>query len=484
MVQCSDSGAGMVFARSWEGRPGANEAGLLIPELLLSMHLVVVGGGAAGSLLALLALRRAPTARVTLVDRRAAFGRGVAYAQGEAFHRINVPAIKMGGIEVADEEGFVKWLAEKGRATGSFAESFVPRSWFGDYLAAAVQAACEDGLLKLLPGEVTRLQPQADGNWRCLGPELDLPADQVALCPGNPTPARPSAVARSQRLIPDVWAPNALEGVGPDETVLLLGSGATAIDAVLTLVAKGHRAPMTMLSRRGLLPLVDVPPAPYPDFFDPAAVTGLRSAMRRLRKEVACARTAGVSWQVVVDAFRVHTAAVWQRLDATDRRRFLRHVRAAWMVHRHRLAPDIAARLNGMRATGALSILAGRLLDMRSGSDDSSIDDSGIDYQPRGSSSRRRLRAHWILNCIGPSEDLSTLDEPLWVDLFSKGIVRAGPLGMGLDVDPQLRLIDAEGRAHPNLYALGLPTRGRFWEVTAVIHIRRQADALAAHLVG
>jgi uncharacterized NAD(P)/FAD-binding protein YdhS len=443
------------------------------------MHLVVVGGGAAGSLLALLVLRHAPAARVTLVDRRAAFGRGVAYGAGESYHRINVPAIKMGGIDVADEGGFVRWLAAHGREPGSFAESFVPRSWFGDYLACALQSAGTGGRLQLLSREVTRLKPTPDGRWRCLGPELALLADQVALCPGNPAPARPTALDLEPRVVADVWAPHALDGIEADETVLLLGSGATAIDAVLALVARGHRGHLTMLSRRGLLPLVDVPPQPYPDFFNPADATGLRAVMRRLREEVAHAAGTGVPWQVVLDAFRVHAAAVWQRLGETDRRRFLRHARALWMVHRHRLAPDIASRLDEMRAAGALTVVAGRLQEVRSTSADGIVS-----YRPRGCPSAQQLRVHRILNCIGPSEDLAALDEPLWTDLFAAGTVRAGPLGIGLDVDPQLRLIDSQGRIHRNLYALGLPTRGRFWEVTAVTHIRRQAEALAARLAG
>jgi uncharacterized NAD(P)/FAD-binding protein YdhS len=147
------------------------------------------------------------------------------------------------------------------------------------------------------------------------------------------------------------------------------------------------------------------------------------------------------------------------------------------MIHRHRLAPDIASRMARMRERGELAVVAGRPMRIEAGADA-----CRVIYRPRGGELERSLEADWILNCVGPSEDLARVDDPLWADLFGSGLVRAGPLGLGLDVDPALRLIDSQGDAHPDLFALGLPTRGRFWEVTAVIHIRQQAEALAARL--
>lgn len=445
------------------------------------MHFVIVGGGAAGSLLALLVLRHAPASvRVTLVDRRAAFGRGLAYSAPAPHHRINVPADKMGGVAPADETGFIDWLAASGRPVEGFEQSFIPRAWFGDYLAAQLDAARAGGRLQFRHGDITALAREPGGRWSCTGPGLSLCADQVALCPGNPPPALWPTVpagASGPRLVADVWVPGALEAVGACDSVLIAGTGATAIDALLDLDQRGHRGGITMTSRRGLLPLVDVPPGPYPDFFDPAvARRGLRSVLRRLREEVRTAAAQGVPWQHVVDAFRVHAANTWLQLGEADRRRFLRHGRAHWMVHRHRLAPDIAGRLEGMIAEGRLTLLAGRVRATR-------ITADGCELElltPR--SMPLRLAADWMLNCIGPSEDFSRLDDPLWVALFRGGIVRSGPLNLGLDVDPQLRLIDLEGRAHPDLFCLGLPTRGHFWEITAVVHIRQQAEALALQL--
>lgn len=417
----------------------------------------------------------APQVRITVVDRHQAFGRGVAYGAPGAHHRINVPARKMGGVQVADEDGFVRWLDAQQRPHDSFAESFVPRAWFGDYLWAQLDAARARGTVTLCAGEVRSLQRLPDGRWLCSGEGLALQADQVVLCTGNTPPTRTAPPAAGGRFIPDVWAPGALDPIGPADSVLVQGTGATAIDALLELRQRGHQGPVTMVSRRGLLPLVDVPTEVYPDFFDAGARTlRLRAVLRRLREEVRDAAAQGRPWQSVVDAFRVHAARIWLALDVTERRRFLRHVRAHWMVHRHRLAPDIAAQLARMQAAGALEVVAARILRTAPAGDQ-----VAVDLRPRGrDDATRQLRADWVLNCIGPSESFSRLDDPLWRQLLDQGIARPGPLDLGVEVDADLRLIARDGQAHPDLFTLGLPTRGQFWEVTAVVHIRQQAHAL------
>lgn len=455
------------------------------------MHFVIVGGGAAGTLLALMILRHAPASvRVTVLDREGAFGRGVAYAAGGAHHRINVPALKMGGLEPEDAEGFVRWLAAQGRSLPDFEASFVPRAWFGDYLVAALDAAlvaarssaqAGSTRLQLRRAEVTALAPRPGGGWCCTGPGLALDADALVLCPGNPPPARPPALPEVPRWVGDVWAPGALDGIAADDTVAVIGTGATAVDAVLELRQRGHHGRCVMLSRRGLLPLVDRPAAPYADFFDPGGAPALRSVMHRLRAEVREAAARGVPWQAVVDAFRVHAGALWMQWSPRDRARFLRHVRPWWMVHRHRLAPDVAARLRAEQAAGTLQVRAGRVRAVHAAAPGCTLD---VAPAPAGRAVAppQTLHADWVLNCVGPSEDFTRLDHPLWQGLLRQGLVRGDPLGLGLDVDEQLRLLDRDGRAHADLYALGLPTRGRFWEVTAVIHVRQQAAALVQRL--
>ncbi|MFC7484866.1 hypothetical protein ACFQX7_39240 [Luedemannella flava] len=56
--------------------------------------------------------------------------------------------------------------------------------------------------------------------------------------------------------------PRALDAVGRGAPVLLLGTGLTAVDVVLSLAEAGHLGPVTAVSRHGLLPRAHGPAAP------------------------------------------------------------------------------------------------------------------------------------------------------------------------------------------------------------------------------
>jgi uncharacterized NAD(P)/FAD-binding protein YdhS len=94
----------------------------------------------------------------------------------------------------------------------------------------------------------------------------------------------------------------------------------------------------------------------------------------------------------------------------------------------------------------------------------------------------RAFTADWIINCAGPEECYRRLADPLVQHLFATDRARPGAMELGLDVDDCGRLLDREGRAQGGLYVLGPPTRGRFWEITAVPWIRAHAARIAEHI--
>ncbi|MBC7584735.1 MAG: FAD/NAD(P)-binding protein, partial [Tardiphaga sp.] len=72
-------------------------------------QIAIIGGGAAGTLAAIILSKLPGIGRLTLLDRDGRFGRGLAYSAPEKWHRINVPAFKMGGVDAEDSEAFVDW---------------------------------------------------------------------------------------------------------------------------------------------------------------------------------------------------------------------------------------------------------------------------------------------------------------------------------------------------------------------------------------
>jgi uncharacterized NAD(P)/FAD-binding protein YdhS len=294
----------------------------------------------------------------------------------------------------------------------------------------------------------------------------------AVLCLGNQRPRR-LAIAPAERCVADMWTPGAMDGIGADEPVLIVGTGSTGIDALLELHHRGHRGTIHLLSRRGLLPLIDAPPQAYAFKRTSIAVAPrLREVARLLREEAEEAATGGHPWQSVIDAFRAYLPRIWGALSQAERSRFLRHLRPYWLIHRHRLAPDIAELLDRLRAERRAVVLRGRLRAAR-------LDGHGLAVDiARANGASVSLSVGWIINCTGPEEDLSRVGDPLADDLFRSGAARPGALGVGLDVDADARLLRADGTPSARLFVLGGATRARFGEVTSAPQIRRRASAL------
>ena len=430
----------------------------------MSEHRVlIVGGGAAGVLLAVALLEAAaatgadPVA-VTLVERRAEVGPGLAYSTTDSRHLLNNTAGCMSGVS-GDPDHFVRWLRARGHDAGG--DAYVPRRWYGDYLTDLLAAAhVPDGSgLEVVHGEAIDLVEHAAGVTLALGDGRTLHAHRAVLAVGNPPPPR-RTTDLADVVVNDPWAPDALDGIGPASRVLLVGTGLTMVDVALTL-AQGESAPaMTAASRHGLLPRRhrQVPVRPRPVGL-PAAVT-LPDLLAGVRRAVARAEEDGADWRAVVDGMRPRLQGIWQALGEDDRRRFLRHVARRWEVVRHRMAPGVADRLDVLRAAGTLTVTTTGEL---------------------AASGERPSFTH-VVNCTGP-QPVSAPGWSMLVDqLVHRGTARPDALGLGLDTAPDGALLSETGRASDRVFALGYARRGTAWECTAVPEIRAHADALAALL--
>jgi uncharacterized NAD(P)/FAD-binding protein YdhS len=446
----------------------------------------IVGAGASGALTALHLLADPAGPRVFLVERRAGFGPGAAYSTGNPDHLLNVRAANMSAFP--DDPGhFLDWMARSGPGPVGPTD-FVPRRVYGTYLRALLRDAASGpgaaGRLMLVNDEAVGLTIGGGRPRLCLAMGREVRIDALVLATGNPTPDAPPvdspAVLGGPHYVADPWAPGALDRIRADEPILLLGTGLTMVDVVLSLEKAGHYGPRTALSRRGLLPQRHGPPpavprGPLPEL--PGELSQALRLVRRLSEEAEDAFGRRGDWRQVMDALRPLTRAYWQELDGEGKRRFLRHLRPWWDIHRHRLAPVVADRILSLTERGKLVVAAGRLRSL--------VAEAGgaqpwiaVHWQPRGGGAPRCLRVRHVINCTGPGRDLKRDASPLIRDLFAHGIAQAGPLGLGLDVDGAGRLIAADGVAG-RFYAVGPPTRGAFWEMTAIPDIRVQASEVA-----
>ena len=319
---------------------------------------VIIGGGASGVLLAAHLLHSGdPALRVTVVERTGAFGRGLAYSATLDDHVLNVGAHAMSAF--ADEpDHFRRWLARNGVPLAPDALFFAPRRLYGDYLGAIAGdlAAREPARLRLLHAEAVSLSPDEAGVSVGLADGATLEADAAILAAGHDdTPAS---------LVPHAVRPGSAADapLPPDAPVMILGTGLSMVDAWLELKARGHRGPVTALSRRGLLPRPHLPrrPKPLQGLDVPLGLPSSR-LLHWLRGLVRRHAAAGGEWQDVVDGLRPFNQRIWRAWSPDSRQRFLRHAKTWWDVHRHRVAPHIHARLAAAVEAGELRLVAGRV---------------------------------------------------------------------------------------------------------------------------
>jgi uncharacterized NAD(P)/FAD-binding protein YdhS len=302
---------------------------------------------------------------------------------------------------------------------------------------------------------------------------------------GNAPPAGMKVLAplaASSRYVDDPWSigAGAHENIG---SVLLVGSGLTMIDAALRLAAIRPRVRrIHVLSRHGLLPLpqaTEMRPLLRPDPRElRAASPSIPRMLAALRKLAHAHIAAGGDWREIFAVLRPQLPELWQKLDPIQRARFLRHVRAFWEVHRHRVPAGPLAAVRTLERQGVLEVHAGRLESLRL------IDDAvEVSWRPRAAHRARAWLVDRVVNCTGPDPRVTHHPDPLVGSLLATGLMRADAHGLGIDVTSEGGVISAGDTPVDSLWYLGPWLRARDWEATAVPELRGHALRLAQRLV-
>jgi uncharacterized NAD(P)/FAD-binding protein YdhS len=423
----------------------------------------IIGGGFSGTMVAAQLARR--EIRSLLVEGGGRLAQGTAFSTDEAAHLLNIPASSMSAWPETPGD-FARFVAAEGGSSGDYAQ----RRRFAGYLGDILDQAVAAGLVEPIAARAVGATRDHDG-WRiALADNCMIEAQALVLAIGNqaPEPMRVAEGISPERFIGDPWGPEARAAVerlaqsGGD--AFILGTGLTMVDLTLSLDAAGHRGRILALSRRGLIPRAHADYAPAPVELENVPQGNVLALWRWLRR-----RSAEHGFRAAVDSLRPHSQTLWQELPLPEQRRFLRHAWPWWSVHRHRIAPEVAKRIEEMVREGRLEIVAGRLTKMRE-------TDSGIEAEMVGKSGPARFEAFALgFNCTGPLAQMKRTREPILRQLLDDGEIALGELGIGLKVD-------SNSRAGIRVWAMGPLAKDRYWEIIAVPDIRDQAAAVAADI--
>lgn len=452
-----------------------------------SKHIVIIGGGFSGTLTAI-HLAHGNTSgqvRITVINPTPNVGCGLAYQFDDENLLLNVPAGNMSAL-ADDPSHFVSYCQRIDPSLSS--GSFVSRRLYGYYLqdTLAQSQAARPGVIETLADEAVALNRDPEGTVWCitLASGQQLTADHVILATGHQAPRFPIPLGPEEReCVIDPWDFSAMQRLPSGQPVFIVGTGHTAVDALFCLTQSQPRRQVYMLSRHGLLPHrhrpTPTPPKSHalPDYLRsvPATVLGYTKAFRQHVKEMA---SQGMNWRDALNELRPHTPALWQSLPAVEQRRFLRHLQAYWDVHRHRLAPMAAQRLDSLRAEGQVETLAGRILSVKKRDDGISVE-----LQHRGTELGETVHASALINCTGPNTDIRRNASPLLAQMLQAGLIQVDVHGLGLMVTPDQQVLDAQQQPVEDLWYVGPMLKAQRWEATAVPELRVHTQQLAHRLL-
>ena len=457
------------------------------------MRIVIIGGGLSSALLTINLLRQKQAAFIDIIviERNPPEMLGQAYSTDRDFHLLNVPAQKMSAFSDQSED-FTDWLAEAGYNFGS--RSYVPRRIYRLYIKdtlkkelnkkgpSAKYTVMQDCAVDIVPSGRSAAAP-GGAFFLVLASGRKIQFDRAILALGNFQPASLNLEDSRYLQHPSYFASagdyQQFQNRAPIGDVVIIGTGLTMVDTVLCLQQQQYRGQITALSSHGLIPAAHQGSPPYEiSDLDCRTVSTALDILRIVNRHLKEARRQGIGWQAVVDAVRPFTQELWLHLPASEKKKFMQHLRPIWNIARHRMPAECAGIIHNLLSEKRLSIVAGRVRSIR-------VEAAGkfcMEYKDRMTEKSQCLTSTLIINCMGPESNYGKLKDLLIKNLLAKGLIRTDNMQLGIDCTPEGALIEKNGRQSSFLYTIGPPAKGVLWESTSVPEIRMAALHLATLL--
>ncbi|WP_235034077.1 FAD/NAD(P)-binding protein [Roseiconus lacunae] len=453
----------------------------------------IIGGGFSGTLAAVNLVRFAKKSqRVVIVNSGRPFGRGTAYGTTRNEHLLNVAARNMSAFPDHPSH-FFEWLRSRCEYDAmddtTLRETFIPRRIYGDYIRSLAAHYLGDAdprskvRCEVIEDCATDIKPRQGekGGVVMLENGDPIEAESIILATGNQPPAGlPGAnkLANDRRYCGNPWM-NWHENLpSEDQHIIILGTGLTAVDVIVTLRHKGWCGKVTAISRNGMLPQRHFRGIEWPHAVpDDGQTRSLKELVRLIRQD--CERLRGVSQNpaISVDKLRSRTQQLWKAFTHEERQQFLRKYAADWNVIRHRIAGPIHDAVTDALDCGQLTIRPATIESLASG-------ENGIEIHLVGRDGEKKMiEGDVVINCTGPKSRFSDSSLSLYRNLFDRGLAKPDSMDMGIAVTDDFEVLDRSDHVSSFLHAIGPILKGTLWESVAVPELRQQAYHVAKSIL-
>lgn len=331
--------------------------------------------------------------------------------------------------------------------------------------------------------------------------------DYLVLCTGMDTPNDPYCLSQSPNFVLSPYPINRIPDIIPESSsVTVLGTGLTGIDVAVSLTDQGHKGPIYMVSRQGLLPAVrshfhkaELLYLNSDSCLDLASKSGyitLRQIVGLLDRE--CQRM-NTDWKLVFQPSRLkeldkmirevnnhQTIAnqtilassnsfielVWKYLHPRSKTLFLQHYFNVFMMNRNPMPLKNALKLHQLQKNRQLKIKGGLKYV-------GSLNRNGFLIQCHA---HQKFRSDYIINAMGPGREVNAMSK-LNSSIISNGYVQKDPFG-GLKVDFDTNsAIGSDNVINPTFRIIGHLTSGTYLYTGSVSMTIRHSRIAAEQLV-
>lgn len=445
---------------------------------------------------------------IHLVERDSELGRGLAWGTDQPGHLLNTESRLM-GLYAHEPEHFRAWLEHRRTAAGTplapEGVEYPPRCeyrvYIQDVLADTLAQADAIGLdVRIHRSEVVAIEGDHDAATIHLSDGSRFETEVTLLTLGTPDAARFGDLDGAEGYFDSPYpSGRMIDGIDRNQTVVILGSGLSAIDALMTLLDVGHQGRVHMISKEGMLPRVEIPAPEEPyerkyltlgnvhrlirerggafsvvDLFrlfrreaEEAAGAPIDwraedrtngDAQAALGRDIAAAEARREPFQRILTSTRHESTEMWNLLSPLDQTRF-----GSWIAPHFATARFVTPMINARRiadamARGLLSVHGDVAGTERAGDGDGFV----VRFENGDA-----LSSPVVVNATGQASRLDEMKEPLVHDLLDKRWLQPHPAGGARAHRATCRIISASREA-PRLYALGQLLNGELRDVNAV----------------
>ncbi|MGW7065191.1 FAD/NAD(P)-binding protein [Streptomyces sp. NPDC054904] len=441
------------------------------------MDIAIVGAGAAAvGLLDTLAATADSPGAITVFEPSPHLWRGRPYGPDLDTVLVNAPPAIM-SIRHLGFGHYAAWLGTYGTAhlDDRLGQPLVPRALYGDYLTHTAETALatlrEHGWrVRIVTARVTGAA-RSGANWSLRTEDgRGHEADHVALCVGGGTPPDHYGLGGAAGFVDDPYPlARTLDKVPHGSSIAVIGSGLTAVDVVVSLAARGHTGPITLLSRSGVLPHVwqrpvdhrpqhvtveqvaalhrqhgvvtlddligllraelDEAGEDFEAFAAELAATESEEPVRRLQAQLAAVDDVRIGRRVLQETAHSVGPYAWRLLPEPDRMRLRRHFRMATSVASP-MVPVNAATMMRLLDSGQLTTAVGvRKIEAANGMFRVHCDDGERTFDS-------------VANAVNPPpRAIPRTAGPLVTALVADGSAELHPTGGLVPADPRLQVV-------------------------------------------